>query len=183
MKKILIIATAVVAIASVYMIGCMKEGHDQGIYAPNGALVSRSTDELVNKIAGATDMPAADMEVQAINYVQPEKGYIAEVKLHSKSSGDFNTVYVVNKEAFREIQMDGDLKAIPVVSQAPADRDDESIGGDSSGEIIIYCSCGSSSGASSQCTASISRKTDGTITGTCTVSGCAFGCTLHYSTN
>ncbi len=170
MKKILNVTLCLLIFTAMF-VACSKEKVVEGIYAPNGELISASMEELTVTIADALAMDKTNVSVKSISYQDVEKGFVAEIELHLAATDELTNVYYLSEKYAKEIKADSSVELISVSAENR-----------SFSSMVAHCSCGStSSSPSSGCRVSVTTGGGGT-TGTCYSQGCSFGCVLHIST-
>ncbi len=170
MKKILNITLCVLVFSAMF-VACSKEKVVEGVYAPNGELVSASMEELTATIADAFDIDNDAVSLKSIVYQDVEKGFIAEVALHFVTTDELTLSLILSENHAKDMDRDSSVELI-----------DASADNRSFSTIVAFCSCGASSVfPSSGCRASVTIGSGGT-SGTCYSQGCTSGCVLHIST-
>ncbi|MEM8906800.1 MAG: hypothetical protein AAGD05_03045 [Bacteroidota bacterium] len=174
MKNLLQLACAFLIIAASFT-ACQEEELDTTIYTPQGVAVSSSIEALTQTIATRTQLNAEDISVEILSFLEVSQGYIAEIAIYVPATNEHYKVYHMSQDNADRLQHQGDLNvATQAVSRSLGSRSNTLVA-----SVTAYCSCGLNSFPSSGCTVSVTTHPDGSITGTCQVGSCGFGCVFH----
>lgn len=165
MRKNIVFST--IMVLSALVLGCQPSAIESqnfdnlSLRAPSGDYIAASYDDLVEEIASIYSDQAAEIKLLEIDYLNMAEGYAATVSFSHSEYGNAKVVFMSS------VNSDSDISSGKMrVSGAKA-------------IIKAFCSCGDNSFPSSGCEVSVTQNPNGSVTTTCKVTSCSWGCVAH----
>ncbi|MFS0492031.1 hypothetical protein [Leadbetterella byssophila] len=134
------------------------------LMAPSGDYIAKSHEDLVKRIADIYKDPSSKIKLVQIDYLNLSEGFAATVSFEHSEHGKSKVVLMPANKVQDAEEMNSEKLRVSVEEEPP---------------VTVYCSCGNNTFPSSQCEVTVTVNTNGSVSTTCKVTGCSWGCVAH----